>query len=46
VDSVGSRGQGDVWAGVDEEVGGGAFDGFEDLAGECGEWGGLSRGAG
>ena len=40
VDSVGGDGEGYVGAGVDEEAGGGAFDGFEDLAGEGGEGGG------
>ena len=39
MDSVGSRGQGDVGAGVDEEAGGGAFDGLKDSTGEGGEGG-------
>ena len=40
VDSVGGDGEGYVGARVDEEPGGGAFDGFEDLAGEGGQGGG------
>lgn len=40
MDSVGGDGDSYVGAGVDEELCGGAFDGFEDLAGEGGEGGG------
>ena len=40
MDPVGCDGDGDVGAGVDEEAGGGAFDGFEDLARKGGEGGG------
>ena len=39
VDSVGGDSEGYVGAGVDEEVGGGAFDGLKDSTGEGGEGG-------
>ena len=39
VDSVGGSGDGYVGAGVDEELCGGAVEGFEDLSGEVGEGG-------